>query len=128
MICEMMDCHPYYVQQLAHQVWLNADAKIDEELIRKSVDELVERNLITFEREFENLSVLQGNFIRALLDGVSEGYTTRPVIDKYRLNSSAAIIRVMDSLIRKEILDRRSGKFEFVDPLFHLWLKRFVKS
>lgn len=127
-ICNMMHCHPYYTQQLAHIVFMNSNGKVDDDVINRSIDEMIERNLIPFQREYENLSILQANFLRLLLDGVQEGFTTRPVIDKYRLSSSAAVIRVIDSLIRKEIIDKRDGKFEFVDPAFHLWMTRFIKG
>lgn len=127
-ICMAMHCHPYYTQQLAHIVYMNSSGKVDDEIVSHSIEEMIERNLIPFQREYENLSVLQANFLRMLIDGVQDGFTTRPVIDKYRLSSSAAVIRIIDSLIKKEIIDRREGKFEFVDPAFHLWLQRFLKS
>jgi hypothetical protein len=127
-MCDLMQCHPYYTQQLAHIAWLNSSGKIDDEVVNKALDELIERNLIPYQREYENLSVLQTNFLRLLLDGVNDGFTTRPVIDKYRLSSSAAVIRVIDSLIKKEIVEKKDGKFHFVDPAFYLWLQRFTQA
>jgi hypothetical protein len=127
-MCDLMQCHPYYTQQLAHIAWLNSSGKIDDEMVNKALDELIERNLIPYQREYENLSVLQTNFLRLLLDGVNDGFTTRPVIDKYRLSSSAAVIRVIDSLIKKEIVEKKDGKFHFVDPAFYLWLQRFTQA
>jgi len=127
-ICQAMNCHPYYTQQLAHLVYTSSEGKVDDPLVLRCVDELIERNLIPFQKEYENLSVLQANFIRLLLDGVEDGFTTRPVIDKYRLSSSAAVIRVIDSLVKKEIIEKRNGKYVFVDPAFYLWLNRFVKA
>jgi uncharacterized protein len=127
-ICKEMVCHPYYTQQLAHIAFMNANGKVDDAIIDRSIEEMIERNLVSFQREYENLSILQANFLRMLLDGIEDGFTTKPMIEKYRLSSSAAVIRVIDSLLKKEVIARRSGKFVFVDPTFHLWLQRLVKG
>ncbi|HCA82158.1 MAG TPA: hypothetical protein DEP18_00100 [Flavobacteriales bacterium] len=127
-ICKEMVCHPYFTQQLAHIVYMNANGKVDDAVISRSVEEMIERNLVSFQREYENLSILQANFLRMLLDGVEDGFTTKPMIEKYKLSSSAAVIRVIDSLLKKEVIERRQGKFCFVDPTFHYWMQRVVKG
>ena len=126
-LVDMMDCHPFYVQQLAHIVWTHTDKLVNEEVLEKAEEELMERNLLLFQKEFDSLSNQQVNFLRALLDGESIHFTSKEIISKYKLHSSASVIRSIEGLEKKEIIDRFGGKIEFADPAFKLWLKDFLK-
>ena len=88
---------------------------------------MVERNLLLFQKEFDSLSNQQVNFLKALLDN-NIHFTAKDTIAKYKLHSSASVIRSIEGLEKKEIIDRFSGKMEFSDPAFRLWLKEFLKT
>lgn len=122
-IVDSVKCHPYYVQQFAHIVWNNTYKKVTNAIFDKSMEDLVTNNVILFEREFQFLSNGQINFLHALKDGVSMGFTSNEVIRKYNLGSSSNVIRIISALEDKEIIDRFTNKIEFVDPVFELWLK-----
>lgn len=124
MIADSVKCHPYYVQQFAHIVWNNTARTVTQEIFNRSLDDLISNNIILFEREFQFLSNGQVNFLQALKDGVSSGFTSNAVVRKYNLGSSSNVIRVISALEDKEIIDRFTNKIEFVDPVFELWLKR----
>ncbi len=123
MILDSLKSHPYYVQQFAHIVWNNTSKNVTKEIFDKSLDDLVTNNVILFEREFQFLSNGQVNFLHALKDGVSMGFTSNEVIRKYNLGSSSNVIRIISALEDKEIIDRFTHKIEFVGPVFELWLK-----
>ena len=123
-IVTLMDRHPFYVQQLAHIVWENTTGTVNEAAVEAAADELVSRNVLLFQRDFENLSNIQVNFLKALIDGVQEGFTSGKVIRDYKLSSSPATLRAIEALEKKEIIERYNSRFEFIDPAFKLWLKK----
>jgi len=127
-IVTLMDRHPLYVQQLAHIVWERTTGTVEESTIEKATEELIDRNLLLFQRDFENLSNIQINFLKALTDGIQENFTSGKVIREYHLNSSPATLRAIEALEKKEIIERYNNRFEFIDPAFKLWLKKIGLS
>lgn len=121
---QMMENHPLYVQQLAHIVWENTTKLVDDKILTESAQELVHRNLILFQRQFDGLSNIQVNFLRAIADGVKDNFTSKEVILRYSLNSSASALRAIEGLETKDIIERSSSGITFTDPAFKLWLKQ----
>ncbi len=67
------------------------------------------------------------NFLRALTDGVTSGFSTQNVLDKYRLGTSANINRLKKSLKEKDLIDSpRANCIELSDPILKLWLKKRI--
>ena len=122
-LVEIMENHPFYVNQLADLVWKKTDSAVCISSIEKSSKELIERNQLLFQKEFSGLSKIQLNFLKAMVDGVKDKFTSKQVIQQYHLNSSASTLRAIEGLEKKEVLEKINKKFQFVDPAFKLWLK-----
>jgi len=127
-IADLMQCHSYYVQQLAHIVWVNTDKKVTAEIFTKSVTDLLDHNSILFEQQLDGLSNTQVNFLRAMAAGITDNFSSKEIIDKYNFGTSANVQRILEALQNKEIIDRLSGRIELMDPAFLLWLKRKFTS
>jgi len=120
----LMECHPYYTQQLAYYVWINTEKLATEKEFEIGLQEMLEGNTILYLMECENLTNLQLNYVRAMADGITKGFGRKENIKKYDLSSTATIKRIEDALEKKEILDRFTKKIEFVDPGFKIWIQR----
>ncbi len=75
-------------------------------------------------REVEQLSEHQLNFLRALANGITTGFSRKEVIKEYRLESSANVQSVKKALLKKDLIDLDGQDISFNDSLFKLWLKR----
>jgi len=122
-----MECHPYYTQQLAYFVWINTKKAATDIEFEKGLTEMLERNEILYQMEYENLTNLQVNFVKAMADNITSGFGRKEIIKKYDLSSTATIKRIKDALEKKEILDRFTNKIEFIDPGFKVWVQRILK-
>lgn len=58
--------HPYFVQQLAQAVWLRTLKKCEDSLIYNTLDELLDQYTILYQKEVEQLTNPQLNFLKAL--------------------------------------------------------------
>jgi AAA+ ATPase superfamily predicted ATPase len=127
-IAESMKNHPYFVQQLSQQAWLLTSKDCTIEIVDEAIETLLQQHHFLFQREVDQLTVLQIHFMRALLDGVTK-FTSAKNLEKYRIGTSANIKRIREALENKEIIDSLAGRPEFLDPLFELWLQEvyFVK-
>ncbi len=128
MIVDLMEDHPYYVQQLAHIVWINTDTNVSEKILEESITSLLEQNSMLFEREIEYLSKTQISFLIALSEGINIALSSAKIIKKYRLGSSANVVKIKNVLESKEIIQFENNKPYFIDPAFKLWFNRYYTT
>ena len=123
-ICATVDNHSSYVQQFAWLIWVNTDKVATDKEFEDAYKDILDQNTPLFEKQTENLSTYQMNFLRAIIDGVSKEFSTQDVIQKYRLGSSANVATVKRALIKKELIEIEKREVTILDPLLKVWLKR----
>jgi len=126
-ISQTVKCHPYYVQQLSHLIWINTDTEVTEGIIKQSIQELIDQNAILYFKEVEELNNTELKLLRAI-SANEEQLSSKDTIQKYNLGTSAGVVKAKKSLIGKEIIDDHKKNFFFVDPCFELWfIQNIVK-
>ena len=123
-ICDATENLSSYVQQLSWVVWYKSGEIVTDAAIDDAIDDLLEQNKVFFQREVEQVTELQLNFLRAMANGVTSGFSRKEIIKMYRLESSANIQAVKKALIKRDLIDVDGDKITFNDSLFKLWLKR----
>ena len=123
-IADYVQCHSYYVQQLAHITFYRTEKETTEAILKKAVIQLLENNQIMYQRVIEDLSPPQLEFLRALSDGVTSFYSKK-VNKQYDLGTVGNIKRVREALETKEVIDLFGKHPTFVDPVFELWFKTY---
>jgi AAA+ ATPase superfamily predicted ATPase len=123
-ICEATDNLSSYVQQLSWVVWYKSGDTVIDADVEEAINDLLEQNKVFFQREVEQLTELQLNFLRAVADGVTRGQTRKEVIRKYRLETSANVQAIKKSLVKRDLIEVNDDEVTFNDSLFKLWLKR----
>lgn len=123
-ICETVQYHSSYVQQLSWYVFLNSSDEVKDEDIETGIDELIAQNSALFENWTDTLPSYQMRFLNALADGIYEGFSTSGVISRYRLGSSANVVALKKSLLEKNLIYVEDKKAYLSDPVMGLWLKR----
>jgi len=119
-IVETVKNHSYYVQQLAHLVWVRTEQKATKLTLNDAINDLLNQSSILFNREIEGLSNPQINFLIALANGQTKFHSGK-IISKFKLGSSSNVSRIKEALEKKEIIDTLVPKLEFLDPVFELW-------
>ena len=124
-ICRTADRYSSYVQQLAWLVWLSTDNEVTAADVHYGIERLLDACEHIFILQTESLSEYQMNFLRALSDGITAGFTKQAVVRSYRLGTTANITRLKKSLSQKDLIVMTApGTLEFSDPILKLWLKR----
>lgn len=124
LISLLSDCHPYYVQQLAQQVWLRCDNICDETKVSEAFEDLVLQLSMLFQTMTDNLSNSQINFLKALISNEKQ-MSSQSVIQEYQLGTSANVVKIKKVLIKKEIIDIQDNNIIFLDPLYKYWLNKY---
>lgn len=126
-IIELMQCHPYYIQQLCYLIWIRAGRMVKDSDLNASIEDLINQNSNLFEREAESLSNSKIAIIKAIAKGYHSGLSSGAVISEFKLGSSANVTKTLKALDLDEIIDIRKGEYFLIDPSFELWFrKRFL--
>ena len=122
-ICASVKNHSAYVQQLAWLVWTRTETEASEEIFKEAYQDLMEQNTPLFEKQTENLTSYQMNFLRAVLDGIRGEFGRQETINKYQLGSTANISAIKRSLVKKELIDVEKRQVYISDPVLEAWLR-----
>lgn len=121
-IVSLADNHPYYVQQLSQLSWLRTSGQCDVDTVVKAHLSLVEQLSLLFSNLMETLTFQQTCYLHALIAG-EKSITSAETMYRYHISSATAASRSLKTLIKKDILDSKSGEISFQDPIFEYWLR-----
>ena len=125
-ICRLVDNHSSYVQQLAWLLWIRTTDIATEEQLTHALEDLLDQNNILFQSETENLSAYQMNFLKAVIAGIHSKFSSKEIILKYNLGTSANIVRLKSALLQKELIETDGKEIILADPVFGVWFKKEV--
>ncbi|MBO5205677.1 MAG: hypothetical protein J6B47_06990, partial [Prevotella sp.] len=84
---------------------------------------LVEQLSLLFSNIVDSLTARQINFLLAIVNG-EKNFSSREVLQKYNLGTSANIKNLRKALQDKDLIDVMPNSTEMQDPVFAYWIKR----
>ncbi|MEX2588840.1 MAG: ATP-binding protein [Chitinophagales bacterium] len=123
-IARLMENHPYYVQQLSHNIWVITANEVDDREFEKGLENMLYHNAILYQRIVEDLSAVQIQLLKAICKNEKHLYS-KDTIKNYNLGTSANVNKAKKALEDKQVIDTFTGEIELDDPAFALWFKRF---
>lgn len=123
LIADSMENHSYYVQQLAHLTWQGSSRRAAVKDVNNAVNELLTYNASLYQKEVDGISNTQINFLIAMIKGVKQDIYHNEIIQKYDLGTTGNVKKIIDALLKKEIIHKPNGFYDFIDPAFKLWFK-----
>jgi predicted AAA+ superfamily ATPase len=128
LIPTLMQNHSWYVQQLAHYTWQKTKKKASKNEVQSAFSELIYANTPLYMREVEALSLTQLNLLKAIAKK-EEKLSSVEILQKYRLGTSASVVKNKTILLKADIIDDAGGKLSFLDPAFEFWfLKQYFNQ
>jgi AAA+ ATPase superfamily predicted ATPase len=122
-IIELMDCHSWYVQQMAHYVWLNTTEKVSSQNIKTALNDIIAASTPFFQQTIEQLTPSRINLIKAIAKGENQFYSER-IKHNYRLGTPNLIRKNFTNLIEAGIIHKSEKNYLFLDPVFEIWFKQ----
>jgi len=120
------DRHSYYVQQLSHLIWEKSLDRVSDAIYDKALDDMIAQNAILYQRDTESMSATQLNFLKAVASGERKNLTAAETLKKYRLGTSANVVKIKKHLLNAEIIDIRYKEVSFIDPIYELWFRKEI--
>ena len=123
LICETVDNHSSYVQQLAWNVLAETEQETTEKDFTNGVQALLDQCSGLFEQQVKGLSSYQMNFIRAICNGIHSDFGSKAVLEEYNLGSKSNISRIKAALLNRELITEERETITLEDPVFQMWFK-----
>lgn len=127
-ICETVENHSSYVQQLAWNVLAETDKETTEENFTNGVEALLAQCSGLFEQHIKDLTAYQLNFIRAICNGVHSDFGSKFVLEEYNLGTKSNISRIKTALRDRELIEINKDGIYLEDPVFSIWIKRLYSN
>ena len=115
-ILSFTQCHPYYTQQLAFQVWNMLEQKNDvEKLVDHAVDELTRLHDFDYERIWMAMNKTDRHILAVLAQNITSPLNSRRGIPTSTAFSALKRLSRQGYVIKNE-------KYEIDDPFFARWI------
>lgn len=121
-ICEKVENHSSYVQQLAWNVLAETEDETREQDFDNGVQALLAQCSGLFEQQIQGLTSYQLNFIRAICNGVHSDFGSKEILEAYNLGTKSNISRIRTALLARELIDVNKEGIFLEDPVFKLWM------
>lgn len=122
-ICNIVRNQSSYVQQLAWNVMINTDHEVTDESIQEGVKDLLTQCTPLFMEQIGPLTSYQMNFLRAIIAGQHNQFTSQAVLSTYQLGTKSNISRIQEVLLEKDFIESTPDGFFLSDSVMELWLK-----
>ena len=126
-ICDITECHSWYLQQLCFFLWSRTEGKATEQLLEEATEALVDTNSPMFINDTDKLTSSQIQMLLAINDGESQ-LSSDAVVRRYDLGNANTINRNKRLLQERDFIEKRDGSFAFCDPIYRLWFNRQYRS
>ncbi|MBU2436126.1 MAG: ATP-binding protein [Candidatus Omnitrophica bacterium] len=122
-ILKFTNCHPYYTQQLCHEIYiLNEENILTRHIIDKAVDQITTEHHADYSRWWNSLT----NTERKVIIGIASGDyspTSQEFIRKYGIKSTSTSGSVVGKLVALGTLVKKNGdKIKIEDPFWKVWI------
>ncbi len=122
-ICDTVECHSWYVQQLSLFVWMNTEREATADIFSRQLQTVIDTNADMFANDIESLAASQVAMLRAVAAGETQ-LNAKEVVERYRLGAPRTITLNKKALVKRDIIERSGEGYKFVDPVYALWFRR----
>jgi hypothetical protein len=130
-ILNVTACHPYYTQQLCHEIFNVSFSKkgpsvIDQEDITSAKDKCIQAQSYAYATIWDSLAAKQKSLVVALCKEPRANIYSQDFLSSHSLGTPASIQTAVNALEKKGVLDRENG-FYFVSDVFFIdWLRQRI--
>ena len=126
-IADLMENHPYYVQQLAQYSWLRTESACSTEIVNAAFQSMLDSMSLQYVNIMDNLTEKQRNFLCAISDGVRK-FTSSQTLAAYKLGTSTNIQIMKKALKSKDLIEETGNTLSIQDPVFNKWIHNTYKK
>lgn len=121
-VCDLTDCHSWYIQQLCFFLWSITIDTVDTAAIDLALKQVININTPMFQNDTDALTLSQRELLRAVANG-EQHLSAASVKQRYNLGNPNTLARNKRILQQRDILTQSTTALRFIDPIYRLWLR-----
>lgn len=127
-ILQLTQCHPYYTQQLCHEIWnqcISKEAKsIEESDILQAKEQVLKNQNYAYTSMWDSTKGKQRALLHAMAVSDEKGIFSTDFRQKYHLGASSTVARAVEYLEEKGFIEKDGNDYVISDAFFQEWVKR----
>lgn len=117
---------PYYMQQLMFEVWNETEHDVDDALVQKAVQHMVEREYDLYSLIWSSLTPNQKKTVKYILQ--HDGKSLYSIENLQEAGLAATTLKsTLDALVKKDVCDRSRDQYFLVDPIMGYWVNTYMR-
>jgi len=130
-ILNVTACHPYYTQQLCHEIFNISFSKeepavISQKDINSARDKCIQAQSYAYATIWDSLAAKQKSLVVALYKEPGANIYSQDFLSSHSLGTTASIQTAVNALEKKGVLDRENGSYFVSDAFFIDWLRQKI--
>lgn len=124
-IYQSMDGHTWYVQYLLNRLYALPYKKLDSDMLREMMAEILKENEYAFLTYYQMLTANQAQLLKAIAHrGIVAEINASSFIKQYNLKGASSINTALKFLQEKELVLKEPEGYIVYDRFFAMWLKQ----
>ncbi len=129
LVAEVTECHPYYTQYLCHVLYdVMENRRIEVDDIPNAVALLLRRESAAYMNIWDLLTQRQRQTLMILSETGTESPFRPEVLRQYDISQPSVVLRAIQSLKDKDLVDGVNGGYEITDLFFKKWIKKHISG
>ncbi|MCJ2520304.1 MAG: hypothetical protein LN412_05065, partial [Candidatus Thermoplasmatota archaeon] len=122
--------HPYFTQQLCHEMWTLGTARgaVSEEDFESAIERILENQGEFYAQIWDGLPRYQRRMLRALAKEGTDSPYASDFIRRNRLTSASHAKRSLGALLEKQLVEKEDGTYRVADLFLREWVVRSLSA
>ena len=130
LILQLTKCHPYYTQQLCHEVWNHCMAmksKIVKNIhVSKAKEQVVHNQNYAYTLLWDSAKGRQRSLLYAMAVSDTKEIFSSDFREKYHLGAPSTVARAVEYLEEKGLIEKDGKNYLVSDTFFQEWIQQLV--
>ncbi len=121
-ILKITDCHPYYTQQLAFNVWELLNKGVKKEPVKAAAEEIIRHHDIDYERLWNTLKNTEKKILIGMVFSDSPPMSNE-FNRQFNTGPTSTTYNGIKKLMQNGYILKSAGDYELDDPFFRKWIR-----
>jgi AAA+ ATPase superfamily predicted ATPase len=129
-VLDVTETHPYYIQYLCHILYdIVEENRVREDDVPKALDLLISREATAYMNIWDLLTLRQRQALVSLAETTAGQSPFRPeILQRFGMSQPAVMMRALNSLVEKDLVDKGNGRYEIIDVFFKRWIGTYISQ
>ncbi len=130
LILQLTKCHPYYTQQLCHEIWnhcMSMKSKtVKNDHVSKAKEQVMQNQNYAYTLLWDSVKGRQRSLLSAMAISDAKEIFSSDFREKYRLGASSTVARAAEYLEEKGLIEKDGKNYIISDTFFQEWVRQLV--